>query len=47
MHTFVEEAPDLSHVDSPPLRRFLADIRAWLGGNREWRSTTASYATTA
>jgi 2-methylisoborneol synthase len=40
MHTFVEEAAILSHIDSLALRRFLADIWAWLGGNREWHSTT-------
>jgi 2-methylisoborneol synthase len=47
MHTFVEEASALSLVGSLPLRRFLADIWAWLGGNREWHSTTARYAATA
>jgi hypothetical protein len=36
MHTFVEEASALSHLGSLALRRFLADIWAWLGGNREW-----------
>ncbi|MGB7794756.1 MAG: family 2 encapsulin nanocompartment cargo protein terpene cyclase [Pseudonocardiaceae bacterium] len=43
MHTFVEEATLLSQVGSPALRRFLADIWAWLGGNREWHSTTGRY----
>lgn len=43
MHTFVEEAAVLSHVGSLALRRFLADIWAWLGGNREWHSTTERY----
>ncbi|MBV9143861.1 MAG: hypothetical protein JO115_23575 [Pseudonocardiales bacterium] len=43
MHTFVEEATVLSHLGSLALRRFLADIWAWLGGNREWHSTTERY----
>ncbi len=47
MHTFVAEASAMSQVGSVPLRRFLADIWAWLGGNREWHSTTARYAATA
>ncbi|MDQ2790055.1 MAG: hypothetical protein M3Y73_10190 [Actinomycetota bacterium] len=43
MHTFVAEATVLSHLGSVALRRFLADIWAWLGGNREWHSTTKRY----
>lgn len=43
MHSFVEEAAVLSQVGSLALRRFLADIWAWLGGNREWHSTTGRY----
>jgi 2-methylisoborneol synthase len=43
MHTFVEEAAVLSQLGSLALRRFLADIWAWLGGNREWHSTTGRY----
>lgn len=43
MHTFVEEAAVLSQLGSLGLRRFLADIWAWLGGNREWHSTTERY----
>jgi 2-methylisoborneol synthase len=43
MHTFVEEATALSQLGSLALRRFLADIWAWLGGNREWHSTTERY----
>lgn len=43
MHTFVAEASALSQVGSPELRRFLVDLWAWLGGNREWHSTTARY----
>lgn len=43
MHTFMAEAAALSAVGSPALRRFFADIWAWLGGNREWHSTTQRY----
>jgi 2-methylisoborneol synthase len=43
MHTFETEATVLSHVGSLALRRFLTDIWAWLGGNREWHSTTERY----
>jgi 2-methylisoborneol synthase len=43
MHTFVAEASVVSHFGSPALRRFLTDIWAWLGGNREWHSTTERY----
>ena len=43
MHTFEAEAAVLSHVGSLALRRFLTDIWAWLGGNREWHSTTGRY----
>ena len=43
MHTFVAEATVLSQLGSPALKRFLADIWAWLGGNREWHSTTERY----
>lgn len=43
MHTFVAEATVLSQLGSLALRRFLADIWAWLGGNREWHSTTERY----
>jgi 2-methylisoborneol synthase len=43
MHTFVEEAAVLSLLGSLALRRFLADLWAWLGGNREWHSTTERY----
>jgi 2-methylisoborneol synthase len=43
MHTFVAEAAVLSALGSPALRRFLADIWAWLGGSREWHSTSARY----
>jgi 2-methylisoborneol synthase len=43
MHTFEAEAAVLSQLGSLALRRFLADIWAWLGGNREWHSTTERY----
>ena len=43
MRTFVMEAAALSATGSPQLRRFLADLWAWLGGNREWHATTARY----
>jgi 2-methylisoborneol synthase len=43
MHTFVAEAIVVSQVGSPALRRFLTDIWAWLGGSREWHSTTGRY----
>ena len=43
MHTFVAEAAALSQAGSPQLRRFLVDLWAWLGGNREWHSTTGRY----
>lgn len=43
MHTFVAEAAALNQAGSPELRRFLVDLWAWLGGNREWHSTTARY----
>jgi len=43
MRTFVAEATLLSAMGSPMLRRFLTDIWAWLGGNREWHSTTLRY----
>ncbi|MFP5376209.1 MAG: family 2 encapsulin nanocompartment cargo protein terpene cyclase [Acidimicrobiia bacterium] len=43
MHTFVAEASVLSQLGSVELRRFLADLWAWLGGSREWHSTTGRY----
>ena len=43
MHTFVAEATVISQLGSPALRRFLADLWAWLGGSREWHSTTLRY----
>ncbi len=43
MHMFVDEATIISQIGSLALRRFLADIWAWLGGSREWHSTTGRY----
>jgi 2-methylisoborneol synthase len=43
VHTFEAEAAALSLVGSPMLRRFLSGIWAWLGGSREWHSTTERY----
>ncbi|MGH2717540.1 MAG: family 2 encapsulin nanocompartment cargo protein terpene cyclase [Actinomycetota bacterium] len=43
MHTYEREAGALSLLGSPALRRFLLDIWAWLGGNREWHATTLRY----
>jgi 2-methylisoborneol synthase len=47
MHRYEEEAAVVSNFGSPGLRRFLADLWAWLGGNREWHSTTRRYQTGA
>ncbi len=47
MHTFVAEATVINQLGSPALRRFLADLWAWLGGSREWHSTTLRYSTEA
>lgn len=43
VHTFEAEAAALSLVGSPMLQRFLAGTWAWLGGGREWHSTTERY----
>lgn len=43
MHRYEAEASQLSLVGSPALKRFLADLWAWLGGNREWHATTKRY----
>jgi 2-methylisoborneol synthase len=43
MRTFVAEASALSLLGSPTLRRFLAEVWAWLGGSREWHATTGRY----
>jgi 2-methylisoborneol synthase len=43
VRTFETEAAALSLVGSPALRRFLAGVWAWLGGNREWHATSGRY----
>jgi 2-methylisoborneol synthase len=43
VHTFEAEAAALSLTGSPSLRRFLAGVWAWLGGNREWHSNSGRY----
>lgn len=43
VHTFETEAYVLCLAGSPALRRFLAGVWAWLGGNREWHRTTTRY----
>ncbi|GIF12165.1 family 2 encapsulin nanocompartment cargo protein terpene cyclase [Actinoplanes teichomyceticus] len=43
MRTFVTLAAELAASGSPPLRRFLADTWAWLGGSREWHATSGRY----
>ncbi|MGH3432348.1 MAG: family 2 encapsulin nanocompartment cargo protein terpene cyclase, partial [Thermocrispum sp.] len=45
MREFVAAAAALSIVGSPTLKRFLADVWAWLGGSREWHATTGRYRT--
>ncbi|WP_229890681.1 family 2 encapsulin nanocompartment cargo protein terpene cyclase [Streptomyces mashuensis] len=44
VHTFEREAAALAATGSPELRRFLAGVWAWLGGNREWHRGSARYA---
>lgn len=44
MHTYEAEAAVLSAVGSPQLRRFLAGVWAWLGGNHEWHRGSDRYA---
>lgn len=43
VQTFETEAFVLSLAGSPALRRFLAGVWAWLGGNREWHRTSPRY----
>ncbi|WP_017601571.1 family 2 encapsulin nanocompartment cargo protein terpene cyclase [Nocardiopsis lucentensis] len=43
MHTFEAEASALAAAGSPELRRFLAGTWAWLGGSREWHSSSGRY----
>ncbi|MFI9206449.1 family 2 encapsulin nanocompartment cargo protein terpene cyclase [Streptomyces sp. NPDC053048] len=44
VHTFEREAAALALTGSPELRRFLAGVWAWLGGNLEWHRGSARYA---
>ncbi|MPZ27805.1 MAG: Camphene synthase [Micromonosporaceae bacterium] len=43
VHGFEEAAAAASLTGSPALRRFLAGVWAWLGGNREWHRSTDRY----
>lgn len=43
VYTFETEAAALSLEGSPALRRYLAGVWAWLGGNHEWHSSSARY----
>ncbi|MEV4443114.1 family 2 encapsulin nanocompartment cargo protein terpene cyclase [Streptomyces sp. NPDC049577] len=43
VRTFEFEAAALALTGSPQLRRFLAGVWAWLGGNREWHSGSPRY----
>ncbi|AJT62038.1 2-methylisoborneol synthase [Streptomyces lydicus] len=43
VRTFETEAAALALTGSPQLRRFLAGVWAWLGGNRAWHSGSPRY----
>ncbi|MFV2195331.1 family 2 encapsulin nanocompartment cargo protein terpene cyclase [Nocardiopsis sp. LOL_012] len=43
MHTIEAEAFALATAGSPELRRFLADLWAWIGGSREWHAQSGRY----
>lgn len=43
VRAFETEAAALALIGSPQLRRFLAGVWAWLGGNREWHSGSPRY----
>ncbi|MBB4893428.1 2-methylisoborneol synthase [Streptomyces olivoverticillatus] len=43
VRAFEAEAAALALTGSPQLRRFLAGVWAWLGGNREWHSGSPRY----
>ncbi|MFE3772164.1 family 2 encapsulin nanocompartment cargo protein terpene cyclase [Streptomyces sp. NPDC059122] len=43
VRTFEAEAAALALTGSPELRRFLAGVWSWLGGNREWHSGSPRY----
>ncbi|MEO3751978.1 family 2 encapsulin nanocompartment cargo protein terpene cyclase [Streptomyces sp. B6B3] len=43
MHAFEAEAAALSAAGSPQLRRFLGGVWAWMGGGKEWHSSSHRY----
>lgn len=43
MHRFEAEAATLSRTGPPELRRYLAGITAWCGGNLEWHRNSPRY----
>ncbi|MFE7717607.1 family 2 encapsulin nanocompartment cargo protein terpene cyclase [Nocardia rhizosphaerihabitans] len=43
MHRFEREAAPLAAAGSPQLRRFLAGLWAWMGGNRAWHADSRRY----
>ncbi|MFD8993783.1 family 2 encapsulin nanocompartment cargo protein terpene cyclase [Streptomyces abikoensis] len=45
VRSFEREAAALSLTGSPALRRFLAGVWAWLGGNKAWHAGSARYGT--
>ncbi|ARF53663.1 family 2 encapsulin nanocompartment cargo protein terpene cyclase [Streptomyces gilvosporeus] len=47
VRTFETEAAALAVTGSPQLRRFLAGVWAWLGGNRAWHSGSRRYTSAA
>ncbi|WP_256725847.1 family 2 encapsulin nanocompartment cargo protein terpene cyclase [Streptomyces sp. IMTB 2501] len=47
VRTFETEAAALVLTGSPQLRRFLAGVWAWLGGNRAWHSGSRRYTSSA
>jgi 2-methylisoborneol synthase len=47
MHAYEEEAAALSATGSLQLRRFLAGVRAWMGGAKEWHATSPRYQSTS
>ncbi|MFD4356351.1 family 2 encapsulin nanocompartment cargo protein terpene cyclase [Nocardia sp. NPDC058518] len=47
MHRFEREAAPIAASGSPQLRRFLAGLWAWMGGNRAWHAGSRRYHDTA
>ncbi len=43
VHRFEREAAPLAAAGSPELRRFLAGLWAWMGGNRAWHADSKRY----